>query len=48
MTPDGKWYEQEMRTIYPTSQENEVWREVVQPLLEQYQDCIAVGVDIHL
>lgn len=48
VTPDGRWYEQEMRSIYPTSQENEVWRKVVQPLLERYQDCFAVGVDIHL
>lgn len=48
LTPDGKWYEQEMRSLYPTPQENEAWRKVVQPLLEQYQDCFAVGVDCHL
>lgn len=48
VTPDGEWYEQEMRSIDPTPQENETWRKVVQPLLEQYQDCFAVGVDCHL
>ncbi len=48
VTPDGEWYEQEMRTIYPTPQEDGAWRKVMQPLLEQYQDCFAVGVDCHL
>lgn len=48
VTPDGRWHEMECRSLVPTDEEAERWRAILRPLLEQYRDCIAVGVDTHL
>jgi hypothetical protein len=48
VTPDGHWHEMKCQSLYPTEEEAERWRVILRPLLEQYRDCIAVGVDTHL
>ncbi|HEY7358119.1 MAG TPA: hypothetical protein VH590_16680 [Ktedonobacterales bacterium] len=48
VTPDGRWHEMECQSLDPTDEEAERWRAILRPLLEQYHDCIAVGVDTHL
>lgn len=43
VTPDGKWYEGNWGR--ESDEDREQWRARLWELLEQYRDCIAVGVD---